>query len=250
MNDLIMNFVLIFVAVFVWFKITKFFIAQGRGLCISILAGVSTGFCAGVVTLVIGLELFGIPQTPEGDIPKTPTEQPTLQPLPDGLTPSGPAHQIAIPPNLGYTPGAFRTAYNAKRHELGPNNFVEPMQETLKISEGAVNNTFQVMLNEHIALVGIVHKQSGLLLEITLIGQGDGTMQSGAAIIQTMATLISVFSPELSIERRGKLVIDMIDKVRDQQATDSQTINAIEYTINRDEITGTFFYISPKTGVE
>jgi hypothetical protein len=132
------------------------------------------------------------------------------------------------------------------------NNFFDELNLDLqirnfKIEDGAVNNTFQVMMNEHIGIIGSLNKSDNSVKEISMMGQGDGTTASGANIMFVMVGMIAACDPDLPAEERGEIMkeLGLLDKNMDINNLKNSTIrNGLKYWVVSNNITGLSFGVS------
>jgi len=119
----------------------------------------------------------------------------------------------------------------------------------IDVVKGDVNNTFQVMLNKNVGIIGTVNKTNNAVKEITMIATGDGTAQSGLDILTGIGCVIGATDPSLSATQRGQIMKDlglMDDDVDLAKHSASKDKNGIHYWINASDVTGIMFGASKK----
>ncbi|MCL9804488.1 hypothetical protein NAT51_03080 [Flavobacterium amniphilum] len=114
----------------------------------------------------------------------------------------------------------------------------------IKTSSGKDNETFSATLNSHIGLIMQINKEDKSLRSVMMIGQGDGTTNSGLNIIMVMGGVIAAVDPALSPNERGKILKDIgiLDKDFDVNNVEGSTIkNGVKYFINGSDQIGIMF---------
>lgn len=107
--------------------------------------------------------------------------------------------------SLGFDVDEFKKRFNKAAQEFKSDMRID----NIKVESGAVQDTFQYMLTSHLGIVGAVNKEDGNINSITIIGQGDGTVQSGLNIMVSMGILIATVNPELSPDERGNILKEL-----------------------------------------
>ncbi len=119
---------------------------------------------------------------------------------------------------------------------------------SVKLEEGEVNNSFSYMLTDNIGLIGSINKSDETIKSITMIGSGDGSLESGSDMILCMATIISSVDPTLPEDRKSEVFkkLKLIgDKAVDFTNMSQNTImNGIKYTVTSNPNTGVMFTAS------
>jgi hypothetical protein len=145
-----------------------------------------------------------------------------------------------IPGTIGMNPEEFKTAFNKASDTVKSSLKIK----NIKVDDGQVQNTFQVMLTDKIAITGTVNKKDGSVRDVLLLGQGDGTAKSGTDIIVMIGTIIMATNSELSADDRGNVLRDLglFDKNLDLNKLDKTTIrNGIKYHITGSDKIGLMF---------
>jgi hypothetical protein len=195
-----------------------------------------------IIGSVIGLGILGafLPDekkaepTVKSEAKSTPDESATLaENLPAEVSASESKALFATTDN-------FQTAFNDFCSE---SNFGYHIDD-INVADGDVQNTFQLMMTKNVGLIGTVNKTDGSVKEITMIGTGDGTAQSGLEIMQGILCIIASADPSLLPAERGQLMKDLgiMDKKKDiHNLKASKDINGVHYWINSSELTGIMF---------
>jgi energy-coupling factor transporter transmembrane protein EcfT len=145
--------------------------------------------------------------------------------------------------SFGFDSTEFSKRFNNSAKEFESNFRIN----NINIEDGTVYNTFQVMLNDNIGIIGTINKEDNSLREISALMRGDGTAQSGLDIMLTIGMLISVSNPDLLPDDRGNILKDLglLDKNVDINNLDGSTIrNGIKYGIMSSQELGIMFFIS------
>ncbi len=116
--------------------------------------------------------------------------------------------------------------------------------KNITIQIGEVNNTFQYMFNDHIGLIGTLNKKDNSLKEITMIGQGNGNLDSATNILITMGGIISCITPTIKPSGRGKILREIgffNDNVDINNLEANTKRGDIKYWINSSKYLGIMF---------
>ncbi|GAA3521009.1 hypothetical protein GCM10022393_39170 [Aquimarina addita] len=114
----------------------------------------------------------------------------------------------------------------------------------VNINKGEINNTFQYMFNKNLGIFGSINKSDNTLLEVTMVGQGDGSVSSGVDIILTMSGIISSIQPDLSPNQRAGILkkLGFLDDKTDILNLERNTvIGNIKYWVGSSKYTGIMF---------
>lgn len=111
----------------------------------------------------------------------------------------------AAAPTFAYTAEAIVERFNQAARKM---DFHHKARIT-KNSSGPVASSVQVEVGKHIALVIATPNDARNASGVMLIGVGDGTIQSGAAIVEGMIVLIGALSPELDGPGRGGVLREL-----------------------------------------
>ncbi|MEN1985976.1 hypothetical protein [Paenibacillus hubeiensis] len=150
-----------------------------------------------------------------------------------------------IPGTLGMTPDEFRKSFNKRADEL--DNPKLKIGKKLEIEEGPVQNVFQYMTTDYIGITGSVNKADGSLRDVMMIGQGNGTLSSGADIILSIGLVVLATNPDLPTSAVGDIMKDLgvIDEGVDWTTIDESTeVNNVRYTLRGSDVLGIMFSAS------
>lgn len=143
--------------------------------------------------------------------------------------------------SIGMKPEQFKNNFNKISNEVQTGFNINQ----LVIDEGAVQNTFKYQINDNVGIIGSVNKRTGLVREITMVAQGDGTEQSGIDMLLAMGTLIRASDLKMTPEESGNILNKLIGEdfnINDYEA--STVRNGIEYSIMTSSELGIWFIIS------
>lgn len=171
---------------------------------------------------------------------KSPSETQSVSANQANLNQSKPKNETEKIFSIGLKPDEFKDRFNQAATEFDSDLRITD----LNVDEGSVQDTFQYMLTSHLGLIGSINKQDGSIRSVTILGQGDGTAQSGLNIITSMGILIAAVNPEISPNKRGdilrelKIVGDNVDILN----LDSETVcNGKKYFVNSSKEIGIMF---------
>lgn len=121
-----------------------------------------------------------------------------------------------------------------------------PFRAKLRIEVGSENNVARASLNDHLALLGTVDKKTGKLKDIMLIGNGDGTSQSGANIVIVAVATLASATPNGSTKTVGPEVIELMKSFDDESREPASRIfNGVKFSHMRSKVTGALFSAEP-----
>lgn len=104
---------------------------------------------------------------------------------------------------------------------------------SLKVTDGEVNNSFQYMFTDNLGIIGTLNKESGGIKEIMMIGTGNGTFESGSILIMCMVSIIGITNPTLEPKNRAivlkKLGFLGNKKVDITDMSESTILNGVKY---------------------
>ncbi|MDT8862885.1 hypothetical protein N0O92_22180 [Alkalihalobacillus sp. MEB130] len=145
-----------------------------------------------------------------------------------------------IPGTLGYGVDEFAERYNAAASEVD----VTWRISNVDVTEGEVQNVFQHRITDNVYVMGTINKADDSLRDVSLIGAGDGTEQSGHDILFNIGLLIMATNPELDADERGSIMDGL--GFLDNASTDFEgetTYEGLHYSISVSEMIGVMFYI-------
>ncbi len=112
-----------------------------------------------------------------------------------------------------------------------------------KRSGGDVASSVQVEVGKHVAMVITTPNGARNASMVMLVGAGDGTIKSGAAILEGMLVLVATLSPELEAKERGAVLRDLglLSGKKPPKAATYTTRGKVKYGYNYVDGMGTFF---------
>ncbi|WP_340398566.1 hypothetical protein [Paenibacillus sp. FSL H8-0079] len=153
--------------------------------------------------------------------------------------------KVEILGSLDMTPEEFRKSFNKRAMEIG--NPKLKIGKKLEVQTGAVQDVFQYMITDYIGITGSINKADGSVRDVTMIGQGDGTVTSGADIVLAMGLVILSVNPDLPASSVANVLSDMniLDEGVDWSTVDESTeIDGIRYSVLGSETIGIMFSAS------
>lgn len=169
-----------------------------------------------------------VPESPAENV-KT-TESP--QPLPEAIM------------SLGVTVKVFSERFNSAMTD---------MKQPFRITEFEIDNSdkpasFKYLFNSHIGLIGAV-TPSNKIIDFTMIGSGEGTIESGLNIMFVMNALIRAVNPEMSKQEAAKMVMQLMENsavkiANGKSGSSSIILNGVEYTCTQGQAIGTWLIVS------
>ncbi|QLG39960.1 MULTISPECIES: hypothetical protein [unclassified Paenibacillus] len=153
--------------------------------------------------------------------------------------------ELEIPGSLNMTPEEFRKSFNKRAQEIG--NSKLKIGKKLEIQKGAVQDVFQYIITDYIGITGSINKADGSVRDVTMIGQGNGTMTSGADIVLAIGLVILSVNPDVPASSVANILSDMhiLDEGVDWSTVDESTeVNGIRYTVLGSETIGIMFSAS------
>lgn len=166
------------------------------------------------------------------------------EPAPKKTEPKEKAEQSSKPGDIGMDVEGFRKAFNSTATSL---NLSDMTLGKLKVQDGAVQDVFSYKISDYVYLQGSINKSDGSLREVTMVGAGDGTAQSGTDILVTIGLLIASTNPGLTTEERAGVLQDLgllSEGVDITQINQSTKRNGIKYTIKGSNELGIWFIAS------
>ncbi len=151
----------------------------------------------------------------------------------------------AVPGSLDMTLEVFQQRFNDAAAGVDANFSIN----NLEIEKGEVQDSFHTMLTDNIGLLGTVNKADGTVRDVMIMGQGDGSLQSGVDIIIAIGTIIATVHPEFTPEKRGQVLTDLglFDENMDITNLDSDTVRGqYKYWINSSPAIGIMFGVKDK----
>lgn len=270
MNDLpvIISLVLFFV---VWWLIARR-LKPTRGFFARNALGLLGGFAVMIIAAVVLVDESTetqpdaapalAQQTSEGPADNTDRDPAVAQPIDDLSSDTSTAEQtepqsLAVQaddgsvPDLAITPTEFLRNLNVA---MGFMDLPFAVATVPDITIGSVNDAFNVLLNDNIAIVGVVSKESGNVMRATLMGAGDGSPESGVII---MGAAVSTFmartgvstqeEKEQHIETFLKMMQEVDFDITGNEGAVRWHVEDTQYSITPMDELGTWFTVQPAT---
>lgn len=144
--------------------------------------------------------------------------------------------------SLGFDAVDFKDKFNSFSKEIGsPFNIDE-----INVTEGEVQNVASIILTDNVGMNLTINKADNSVREVVVIGQGDGSEESGYDIMLAMGTVISVTNPSLDEEGRGNVLreLGLMEGLPDEQV--KYVEGDVRYTLSADDVIGVMFIANNK----
>lgn len=215
----------------VWWWLAKRMKQNGKGWLLRNFAGSSAGCFMGLMVVVLALEAGLIKAKPQSDAPPTaenvielpPVTQPVTKPV------EKPARKT-----LGITPEEYASRLNPILEKFEKPYRLDP--KTVAI--GDINNTLTANLGPYTSLVASISKDSGEIVELTLIGAGNGTPVSGLEIM-------SIASAALASAASGSDFREVFKQLPTMMKGTPQIYGDVELSVKTTKEVGTWFFAVP-----
>jgi hypothetical protein len=150
------------------------------------------------------------------------------------------AQDVDLKKGLGMTPTQFMNAFNAFTKKSGiPINI-----PTITLNKGDVNDTFTHSFSENLAMVGVMQKADKKLLSLTMLGTPKTNDESNALFI-IYGSIMAAVNPELSQERRGSLLTELVMDSSGGLAEENSAVRgATKYLFRADSLLGIQLYVT------
>lgn len=146
--------------------------------------------------------------------------------------------------SLGVTIQNFSERFNAAMVD---------MKQPFRVTEFQIDNSdnppsFKYFFNNNIGLIGSVTPDSKII-DFTMIGTGEGTMESGLNIMFVMNALIRTVNPEMSKQEAAKMVLKLMeDSAKEMSNNNSGSssiiLNGLKYTCSQGQAIGTWLIVT------
>lgn len=223
-----------------WWWLAKRMGSKGRGWFSRHLVGSAAGLFAGLVLVSLSLEVGLI--EPAGK----PTDSIAAEASPNQASPADEAAKPndATPPvalearqpvkSLGIRAAVYAERVNAALIEFGKPARVDPSA----ITPGDVNDVLNAKLGPYAALIASVSKETGEVVDLTVIGAGDGSPASGLEIMMMASAALAAAAPEADFRQVFKQLPAMMDG-------EHQTYGQVEVSAKTMDQLGTWFFATP-----
>ncbi|WP_070415235.1 hypothetical protein [Pseudomonas lundensis] len=135
---------------------------------------------------------------------------------------------------LRMTPAMYAQRINPLLEKYEKPYRVDPKE----ITEGEVQNILKAKLGPYASLVAGVSKETGELVDVTLIGAGDGKPMSGLEIMLVANAALAAATPEADSREIFKKLPEML------KGSD-QTYGQVKLSVKSTDMMGTWFMAEP-----
>ncbi|EGW22137.1 zinc ribbon domain-containing protein [Methylobacter tundripaludum] len=143
---------------------------------------------------------------------------------------------------MGFTTTEFISAYKNAAKEM--NLTINPNNLTVNDSDNGEEQITNAALSNNLALIITANKISGDVTDIIFIGTGDGTLKSGANVLEGILSAVIATNPKLSKADRGSVINSLGFGSKRGQLGGTAIRNGIKYTLTQTETMGTWLTIS------
>lgn len=135
---------------------------------------------------------------------------------------------------LRMTPATYAQRINPLLEKYEKPYRVDPKE----ITEGEVQNILKAKLGPYASLVAGVSKETGELVDVTLIGAGDGKPMSGLEIMLVANAALAAATPEADSR-------DIFKKLPEMLKGNDQTYGQVKLSVKSTDMMGTWFMAEP-----
>lgn len=135
---------------------------------------------------------------------------------------------------LRMTPAVYAQRINPLLEKFEKPYRVDPTE----ITRGEAQDVLKTNLGPYASLVAAVSKETGELVDVTLIGAGDGKPMSGLEIMLIASAALAAAAPEADYR-------DVFKKLPDMLKGGSQTYGQVKLSVKPTDIMGTWFMAAP-----
>lgn len=135
---------------------------------------------------------------------------------------------------LGMTPAAYTERINPLLERYEKPYRVDPTE----ITKGEVQDILKTSLGPYTSLIAAVSKETGELVDVTLIGAGDGKPMSGIEIMLIASAALAAAAPDADYREVFKKLPDML------KGSD-QTYGQVKLSVKPTDMMGTWFMAAP-----
>ncbi|MCO7536500.1 hypothetical protein NJH24_17125 [Pseudomonas asiatica] len=220
------------IAVGTWWWLSSRMKKSGRGWFIRTIAGSFAGcfmlfFLVGIA-IEVGLIESTAPATSEmADVKKAETPEVAEVKAQKNV-------QADNVKSLHMTPAQFSERVNPLFEKFEKPYRVDPAS----ITEGEVQDVLSVKLGPYASLIAGVSKQTGELLDVTMIGVGDGKPASGVEIMMLATAVLAAAAPDADHRDVFKGLPEMIDG-------SPKTYGQVKLSVKSTDMVGTWFMAAP-----
>lgn len=112
------------------------------------------------------------------------------------------------------------------------------------MDENSVQRVYQETFSKNLALLMTVKPETDVIRDVTFIGTGDGTVDSGVRVLMVAAGVYSATQPTLPMKDSITMLTDMSEEFNQKQESVSRILNGLEYSYDRNEVFGNMFTVS------
>lgn len=148
--------------------------------------------------------------------------------------------EVEAGPDIGITPAQYAERFNTHMSELGQSFRIQADYEP----SGMAQDTFNTTVTPNIALVGTA-KSSGAMNGVTVIAQGDGTPESGAAMILVASVGLASVQDSKSVDQvMNDIVMELVAEAS-QNGEAAREADGIRYSLSLSDMIGAMFTAGP-----
>jgi hypothetical protein len=145
--------------------------------------------------------------------------------------------------DIAMTSDEFETKYN----EFTATQLGQPDKKIdINVENGEVQDVFQHQINPNVYIQGSVHKKTGMVRDVTVIGSGFEDTNQSFDFIMAVGTIVGITNPTLSADERGNVLMKELDfeNTVTNRSKKSVVKNGVEYTLSADDVIGVWFIAS------
>ncbi|MBP2841163.1 hypothetical protein [Pseudomonas sp. PNP] len=135
---------------------------------------------------------------------------------------------------LGMTPAVYAERMNQLLEKYEKPYRVDPTD----ITTGDVRDILKNNLGPYASLVAAVSKETGELVDVTLVGAGDGKPISGLEIMLIASAALAAAAPDADYR-------EVFKKLPEMMKGNSQTYGQVELSVKSTDMMGTWFMAAP-----
>lgn len=226
------------VLVFAWWSLAKKLQRNGRGWLLRHFVGSTVGSFAGLMVVVVALAVGIIeakpkPETKPASVVEAHTPEPVVTQA-EVVPPAVPVTKEKPAKTLGLTPKQYADRLNALLKKLELKHRVD----SSRVVSGEINNVLNASIGKHTALVAAISKDSGEVIDVVLMGGGDGTPASGLEIMMIASAVLTAAADDVEFQEVFQGLPSMI---KGQE----RTYGAVKLTAKTMDQLGTWFIAAP-----
>ena len=142
---------------------------------------------------------------------------------------------------LEITPADYQERFNRTMKDVEL-----PFRAKFKVKHLTVADSVSARLNDHLLLMGTVDKETGLLSSVMLIGNGDGTVTSGANLMLVGVAALTAAVPNGTTKAVGPEVLSIMKAFDEEEGEPtSRILNGVKLWHMRNDKMGVFFGAEP-----